>query len=137
MTFTPEEGAQIFKRDTMGRVRLPRARREELLDEYERSGISGVQFAAYVGIKYSTLANWIQKRERREQQEKSLMKAESGPQSDKGNGTWVEAVIERSTEPKIPGLATDLFSGGAYCQISNTRGAGLAAELIGRLGPKR
>ena len=28
--------------------------------------------------------------------------AESGPQSDKGNGTWVEAVIERSTEPKIP-----------------------------------
>ena len=29
MTFTPEEGAQIFKRDTMGRVRLPRARREE------------------------------------------------------------------------------------------------------------
>ena len=25
-----------------------------------RSGISGVQFAAYVGIKYSTLANWIQ-----------------------------------------------------------------------------
>jgi hypothetical protein len=32
MTFTPEEGAQIFKRDTMGRVRLPRTRREELLD---------------------------------------------------------------------------------------------------------
>ena len=23
MTFTPEEGAQIFERDTMGRVRLP------------------------------------------------------------------------------------------------------------------
>jgi DNA-binding transcriptional regulator YiaG len=74
MTFTPEEGAQIFKRDTMGRVRLPRAKREELLEEYERSGISGVQFAAYVGIKYSTLANWIQKRERRQQQEKSRKK---------------------------------------------------------------
>jgi hypothetical protein len=97
-----------------------------------------VQFAAYVGIKYSTLANWIQKRERRQQQEKSLTKAESGPQSDKGNGTWLEAVIERSTEPKIPeGLLRIYFSGGAYCQISNTRDAGLAAELIGRLGPKR
>ena len=57
MTYTPEEGAQIFKRDTMRRVRLPRARREELLDEYERSGISGVPFAAYVVIKYSTPAN--------------------------------------------------------------------------------
>ena len=138
MTFTPEEGAQIFKRDTMGRVRLPRARREELLDEYERSGISGVQFAAYVGIKYSTLANWIQKRERRQQQEKSLIKAESGPRSDKGNGTWVEAVIERSTEPKIPeGSLRIYFSAGAYCRVNNTREAGLAAELIGRLGPKR
>jgi hypothetical protein len=40
MTFTPEERrANLFKRDTMGRVRLPRARREELLEEYERSGI--------------------------------------------------------------------------------------------------
>jgi len=72
MTFTPEEGGQIFKRDTIGRVRLPRARREELLDEYERSGISGVQFAAYVGIKYSTLAHWIQKRKRRQQQESPM-----------------------------------------------------------------
>lgn len=138
MTYTPEEGAQIFKRDTMGRVRLPRARREELVDEYERSGISGVQFAAYVGVKYSTLANWIQKREYRQQQEKSLIKAESGAQRDKGNGRWVEAVIERSTEPKMPeGSLRIYFSGGAYCQISNPREAGLAAELIGRLGSKR
>jgi hypothetical protein len=123
----------------MGRVRLPRARREELLDEYERSGISGVQFAAYVGIKYSTLASWIQKRERRQQQEKSLIKAESGSQqSDKGKGTWVQAVIERSVEPKIPeGSLRIYFNAGAYCQISNTREAGLAAELLGRLGPKR
>ena len=138
MTFTPEEGAQIFKRDTTGRVRLPRARREELLDEYERSGISGVQFAAYVGIKYSTLANWIQKRGRRQQQEKSLIKAECRPQSDKRNGAWVEAVIERSRELKIPeGSLRIHFSGGAYCQISNPREAGLAAELLGRLGPQR
>jgi hypothetical protein len=35
---------------------FPRARREMLLDELERSGGSA-QFAGYVGIKYSTLAN--------------------------------------------------------------------------------
>jgi hypothetical protein len=33
-----------------------------LLDEWERSGGSAAQFADYVGIKYSTLANWIQNR---------------------------------------------------------------------------
>jgi hypothetical protein len=99
----------------MGRVRLPRARREELLDEYERSGISGVQFAAYVGIKYSTLASWIQERGRRQKQEKPLIRAESGPHSDKGNGAWVEAVIESSTEPKTPeGPLRIYFSGGAF-----------------------
>lgn len=87
---------KFFKRDAMGRVRLPRARREELLNDYERRGISGVQFVAYIGVKYSTLASWIQKRERRQQQEKFLIRAESGLHSDKGNGTWlkVEAVIE-------------------------------------------
>ena len=58
MTFTSEEPGEVFKRDKMGRVRVSKARREALLDEYERGGISAVQFASYVGIKYSTLANW-------------------------------------------------------------------------------
>ena len=105
MTYTPEEGAQIFKRDAMGRVRLPRARREELLNEYERSGISGVQFAAYVGVKYSTLASWIQKRERRQQQEESLIRADSGLHSDEGNRTWAEAVIDSRWARIKPGVA--------------------------------
>jgi len=69
----------------MGRVRLPRARREELLDEYERSGISGVQFAAYVRIKYSTLANWIQKRERCRDIIHPTLSTESRPRS---TGCW-------------------------------------------------
>jgi hypothetical protein len=33
----------------MGRVRVSRARREALLNEFERGGISGAQFADYVG----------------------------------------------------------------------------------------
>jgi hypothetical protein len=94
-----------------------------------------MRFAAYVGIKYSTLASWIQKREGRGQQEKSLRRADSGLHSDKGNGTWVEAVIERGPEPKAPqGSLRTYFNGAAYCQITNTRDAGLAAELLGYLG---
>jgi hypothetical protein len=56
---------EIFKRDKMGRVRVSRAPREALLNEFERGGTSGAQFADYVGIKYSTFATWIQKRQRR------------------------------------------------------------------------
>jgi transposase len=78
MTFTPEESEEIFKRDKMGRVRVPRARREALLDEYERGGISALQFANYVGIKYSTLANWIQERRGRGRFDKTLVKGSEG-----------------------------------------------------------
>src|SRR5271168_4544665 len=55
MTSTAEDSGEIFKRDRMGRVRVPRARREMLLDEWERSGGSAAQFADYVGVKYSPL----------------------------------------------------------------------------------
>jgi hypothetical protein len=138
MTFTPGEPAEIFKRDTMGRVRVSRARREALLDEYERSGISGVQFANYVGIKYSTLANWIQKRQGRGRFDKSQVKGSEGAEeSTKANSLWVEAVIEKNSGQRAQeGALRIYFPAGAYCQIGNAREAGLAAELIGRLGAR-
>ena len=38
------------------------ARREQLLDEYELSGLSGTKFAAMAGVKYQTFALWAQRR---------------------------------------------------------------------------
>ena len=131
MTSMPQESAEIFKQDTKGRVRVPKARREAVLDEYERSGGSAAQFANYVGIKYSTLANWIQKR--------SLLKqGEGAGQWSQTNGRWVEAVVEKGAEPKAQESSLRIyFTAGAYCQISNAREAGLAAELLGCLGARR
>jgi len=64
MTFAAEEAGQILSQDARGRVLVSRERRESLLEEYDRSGMSGVKFAQYVGIKYSTLAYWLQSRRR-------------------------------------------------------------------------
>jgi transposase len=118
-------------------VRVPQARREMLLDEWERSGGSAAQFADYVGIKYSTLAHWIQKRRKGTGLKKSLP-GEGAVDLSKSNGRWVEAIVEKNPEPK--GLESSLriyFTAGAYCQISNAREAGLAAELLGRLGARK
>lgn len=41
------------------------ARREALLDEFERSGSSAMRFARLAGLKYSTFANWVQARRRK------------------------------------------------------------------------
>ena len=73
MTFAAEEAGQILSRDARGRVLVSRERREALLGEYDRSGMSGVKFAQYVGIKYSTLAYWLQSRRRHREREKLLL----------------------------------------------------------------
>ncbi len=52
----------ILKTDALGRVKTPEARREQLLDEFERSGMSGRQFAEFIGVKYQTFATWAQHR---------------------------------------------------------------------------
>ena len=48
--------AEMLVQDTLGRVRTPREKRERILDEYERSGMSGAAFAALVGVKYPMLS---------------------------------------------------------------------------------
>jgi hypothetical protein len=43
----------ILKQDVLGRVRMSKARREKLLDEFERSGLPGLKFAE-LGWKRAT-----------------------------------------------------------------------------------
>jgi hypothetical protein len=138
MTFGAEELGEILSRDARGRVLVSRERRESLLEEYDRSAMSGVKFAQYVGIKYSTLAYWLQSRKRRREREKLLPKAGTDTEAGKSNGGWIEAVLENGSRPRLPAGGLRIhFAGGAYCQISGAGEAALAAELLGFLGAKR
>jgi hypothetical protein len=138
MTFAAEEAGQILSRDARGRVLVSRERREALLGEYDRSGMSGVKFAQYIGIKYSTLAYWLQSRRRPRRREKLLLKAGADTGAGKSTGGWIEAVVEEGSSSRVPTGALRIdFAGGAYCQISNVAEAALAAELLERLGSKR
>ena len=56
---------EVLKQDARGRVRVLAQRREALLDEFERSGASGVKFERLTGIKYATFANWVLQRRKR------------------------------------------------------------------------
>jgi transposase len=135
MTSTIEELKQedkILKRDRLGRVRVERPRREALLDEFERSGSSGVEFAKLVGVKYPTFANWIQSR--REEREEANQSGTKAMQS--GSGMWVEAVLEKNQtkrESKAESLVVELSALGARMNISTTAEAMLAARLLGHL----
>src|ERR1700750_1272466 len=138
MTFVAEEVGQILNRDAQGRGLVSRERRGSLLAENDRSGMSGVKFAQYVGIKYSTLAYWLQSRRRHRAKEKLLLKAGPDTEVSKNNGGWSEAVWENGAQAGVPvGGLRIYFTGGAYCQVSSGAEAALAAELLGRLGAKR
>ena len=55
-TLTKTDEISIIKTDEVGRRQTPAARRERLLDEFDRSGLSSARFAAVTGLKYSMLA---------------------------------------------------------------------------------
>lgn len=52
----------LIRSNSKGRVLVPAAQRDALLDSFERSGQSGVAFCRQHGLKYPTFATWVQKR---------------------------------------------------------------------------
>src|SRR5688500_17820541 len=78
---------RILKQDALGRVWTPRAEREAILDEFERSALPATKFAAQVGVKYQTLTNWVQRR-------RKARLAESGAAAPtSGAVRWMEASV--------------------------------------------
>ena len=121
---------QVLKTDTLGRVKTPVERREALLDEFEGSGMSGVKFAEYIGVKYQTFASWVQMRRRRRAAgagSLSAAGAASGPPLH-----WVEAVLEEGNAAagRDAGALSVQLPGGARLQISDARQTALAARLL-------
>ena len=100
------------------------ARREQLLEEFGRSGLSGAKFAALTGIKYSTFASWLHKRRHGGGSDVAVKSVDSV--------RWLEAVVEQAQNPGAAhgtSLVLEL-AGGVRAQISNLNQAVLAAALL-------
>ena len=126
-TTLPDE---VLKADVLGRVKTPPQRREALLEEFERSGVSGKKFAALVGINYQTFASWVQQRRKaRGQYPLAARKPVRGPEVLR----LVEAVVASSSckaaEAGKEPLCVQL-PGGARLEVGDVRQAMLAAELL-------
>ncbi|MDB6112975.1 MAG: hypothetical protein JWR69_4725 [Pedosphaera sp.] len=122
MTDTNKSDVQPLKTDARGRVRTPAKRRESLLEEFDRSGLSGAKFAELAGIKYQTFATWLQQRRRQGQ-----------PASKPGDTVrWLEAVVEQaqsSVGPKASSVRLHL-PGGAHIELADVKQMPLAAALL-------
>lgn len=90
--------------------------------------MTGQQFAAYVGVKYSTLMSWVGKARRANKP--------GGELSRPGVMSWVEATVDPERSEQGEGLTIAIGSG-VRVEVFNSRQAGLAAELIRSLGVVR
>jgi transposase len=126
MTSTNTEETLILKTDALGRVRMPADRREAILDAFEQSGMSGLAFAKHVGVKYPTLASWIQKR-RRERDKYPQKKLPGSPPSQI---TFVEAQIEKPSEAALQTALEVQTAHGVKLRIRSQGQVAWAAELI-------
>ena len=121
MTDMQKSDGAILKSDELGRVRTPTARRESLLDEFERSGLSGAKFAALAGIKYQTFAAWAHKRRRR----RGVSATAAAKSAD--STRWLEAVVEPAQTPAALVLQ---LPGGVRMEVVDEKQAALAAVLV-------
>jgi transposase-like protein len=101
--------------DSKGRVRASREQRRVILAEFERSRVSATQFAKRTGLKYSTLAGWLQRYRR------------GKPQGRARQVRLLEAVVEQA-QPSAA-LVVEL-PGGARMEVRDANQAALAAALL-------
>jgi hypothetical protein len=67
---------EILKQDSLGRVRTPFCKRQEILAVFDGSGMSAARFAAMVGLNYSTFKGGMNRGDRL--------------QSDRGHGLHID-----------------------------------------------
>jgi hypothetical protein len=101
-----------------GRVWTPRARREALLDEFERGGTPAAEFARLVGIKYPTFASWVQQRRR--------ARAAGGVGPAVAPVRWMEALLGAGA----PAALCVQLPSGARMEIGDAGAVPLAAQLL-------
>ena len=121
-----ESGSEILKVDEVGRVRTPPERRQAMLAEYERSGMTGAQFARFVGVRYSTLMYWLQKRR------KEASPGEETAHLRQDHPRWLEASV-KGEMPRQERVVVELGDGVRILVGSRTQAA-LAAEVLRALG---
>jgi len=115
-----QPGEELLRTDELGRIRTSATRREQLLDEFDRSGLSGKKFAALVGVKYQTFATWAQQRRRKTASQPAKPKSDPAVK-------WLEAVVE---QPETHTALVLHLPGGVRVEINDPKQLPLVAELL-------
>ena len=115
------ESDLILKQDAGGRVFVPAGRQIELVQEFERSGLSAPKFAAMAGVKYQTFVTW---RRKHGTAAPVRRRSASGMPED---AAWMEALM---AAPTGASRLTLRLPGGATAEIMHRDQLPLAVLLL-------
>ena len=104
--------------DSKGRVRVSKEQRQRILAEFEHGGVSAVQFARRIGLKYSTLAGWLQRYRR------------TKPKGRARTVRLLEAVVAEAPGGEPDSALSLQLTDGTRIEIHNPKQAALAADLL-------
>lgn len=124
-TMTESLPGPLLKTDVLGRVKTPAARREQLLDEFERGGTSGQKFAELVGVKYQTFATWVQQRKRR--------RGAAAKRKTPAQVRWLEATVGKADDHGSTSNLSVLLPGGARLELTSSAQIPLVVALVREL----
>jgi hypothetical protein len=122
---------QILRTDQRGRVHGSAERREAVLDEFEKSGLSGAAFAKLAGINYATFAGWRHRRARM-RRDNVIAKPSTVGMAGKPMRLF-EAV---ATSDRDAGALQLELPGGVRLGITSMEQVALAAELLRLMGSR-
>lgn len=138
-----EEDSEILKQDVLGRVTVPKEKREALLDAFEAGGMSGQAFAKHHGIHVQTFASWIQKRRRSRgdyDDDKTRRKLRMGKKktpAHKSAPTTTHSLnlveVEMTDTPSLAEALEITLPGGAVAKVVSENQLGLLKSLLSEL----
>lgn len=114
---TPSTDTTIIRTGSDGRLRYTPAQRGELLDAFDRSGLSAMAFSRQHGICYQTFIAWLRKRR------------QSGEALPPGIPAFAEVMLQEA--PPSPGAALRIvLPCGTALEVASRAALPLAAELL-------
>ena len=119
----------IMKADRRGRLRFSPEQRIARLKAYQASGLSGPRFAALHGVKYPTLANWVQKSKRPGQTQAAAPGSKML--------SFIAAEVVTASESVHSDSLEVILPGGGRIMIGGSAQVALAAALLRELQSTR
>jgi transposase-like protein len=113
----PLSDSTIIRTGSDGRLRYTPEQRRDLLEAFERSGLSAMAFSRQHGVSYQTFIAWLRKRR------------ECGAALPPDGPAFAEVMLQKSSPPPISALRIVLPCG-TVIELASRSALPLAAELL-------